>query len=171
MAAPSAAQSVAPERGHPLEALLRRAVTVPTVLVLFALGLASAPLWVPAALLVDLAFRGRRAAFRCGAFLLWYLACETGGLVLILATNALRLRGHEAFIDANTRLQHLFAKALFRGAQLTFGIRLEVEGADALGRGPVLLLVRHATVVDTLAVDAAWFGSWSPAARRSWPPD
>ncbi len=117
---------------------------------LLAFSLATLPLWGLAAGAVDLGARGRRSALRCAGFLLWYLACEGVGLLAIAAVNVARLGGRDAFLDANRRLQDRFAQALFAGARWIFGVHLVVEGGEAFGGGPVLVLIRHASVVDTL---------------------
>lgn len=150
MAAPSSVRASTLEREPALEGLMRRAITIPVVLLLFTAGLATAPLWISIGLVIDVASRGRRSALRCFTFLFWYLACEAGGLLVIALLLAARLRGRAAFLDANAALQKAWARALFLGARLTFGIRLEVEDGEALDHGPVLVLIRHATVVDTL---------------------
>ena len=150
MSAPSPAHALPLAEELRLADLGRRVVTISFVLLLFALSLATAPLWLVLAFAIDRAFRGRRAALRCAGFLSWYLLCETGGLLAIALVKLAQLRGREAFLEANRKLQNAWARSLATGARLTFGIRFEVENADVLSRGPVLLLLRHATVADTL---------------------
>jgi 1-acyl-sn-glycerol-3-phosphate acyltransferase len=150
LSAPSPARVLSRPDDRPLADLGRRIVTVSIVVLLFALAFASAPVWLLLAFGIDRAFRGRRAALRCACFLFWYLLCEVAGLLAILLVKPLQWLDGQAFEDANTRLQNAWARALATGARLTFGIRFEVGNAEVLSRGPLLLLLRHATVADTL---------------------
>lgn len=129
----------------------RRALTIPAYFLLAALSLALLPVLLPLALVVDLARRAPLALVRTALLLLWYLCLEALGL---LAAGALWLArpllGAERFESANFRLQCAWARALFGGACALFGMRVETAGEDALGPGPILLLLRHASVADTL---------------------
>lgn len=133
-----------------MRTLTRRLLTVPGVFLLLGLALVTLPVWGALALAIDLGSRGRRSALRCGAFLTWYLACEVVGLLAIAALTPVRLAGPAAFRRANRELQNLWGRALFLGARASFGIRIETRNAEVAARGPVLLMVRHATLVDTL---------------------
>jgi 1-acyl-sn-glycerol-3-phosphate acyltransferase len=133
-----------------MQAAARRLATVSGVLICLALALATAPLWLCFAIATDAVSRGRRTALRCGLFLLSYLLCEALGLLAILAMTPARLLGAARFRDLNRRLQNLWGRALFGCARACFGIRLETEGAEAAATGPILLMMRHATLVDTL---------------------
>lgn len=81
----------------------------------------------------------------------WYLWMEALG---VLAAGALWLArpwlGAERFERASFRLQCRWASALFGGARRLLGMRVETSGEEALGPGPILLLLRHASVADTL---------------------
>jgi 1-acyl-sn-glycerol-3-phosphate acyltransferase len=59
-------------------------------------------------------------------------------------------RDQEAFLRWNAALQRAWTHALLRGATRLFDLRLEVEGQELASSTPYLLLVRHASVVDTL---------------------
>ena len=48
------------------------------------------------------------------------------------------------------RLQQRWAGALFRAVRALFGVRFEVAGDDAVAPGPVIVLIRHASIVDNL---------------------
>ena len=133
-----------------MPAAARRVLMISAVLVGLALGLATLPIWVAVAALSDLVSGGRRKALRCGLFLLWYLGCEAVGLLAVALTLPLRLVGRRTFRDANRRLQNLWGRSLFLGARLTFDVRFMSQNSDAARNGPMILLVRHATLVDTL---------------------
>jgi 1-acyl-sn-glycerol-3-phosphate acyltransferase len=66
------------------------------------------------------------------------------------------LAGIEAtrWTDLHFRLEAWWGTGLFRAVVRLFGLRLEVEGKADLGRGPYLLLVRHASTGDTLLASA-----------------
>lgn len=76
---------------------------------------------------------------------------------------AASLRGWRAapspdYLDANFALQRRWAAAIFAGARWAFGLRVVVEGDEALRPGPVIVLARHASPLDNLipAVIASW---------------
>jgi 1-acyl-sn-glycerol-3-phosphate acyltransferase len=54
------------------------------------------------------------------------------------------------FLAWNFALECWWARTLLRGAQWIFGLRVEVEELPDLGRGPIILFSRHASVGDTL---------------------
>jgi len=141
------ASSVPPPPGDSLpQRLLRRAVTMPG----FVLGLlgwaALLPVSLPVALVGDLLLRRRLAATRFVLALLFFLGFEVFGFTavgsLIATGNGTRERLY--------RLETFWAGALLGTLLRLFGMRLEVEGLDALLPGPVLLLGNHVSVADAL---------------------
>ncbi len=134
---------------------LRRAITIPATAVMLGIALVCAPLWIPVAALVDLLGPKGRCTLRCGLFLTWYLICESAGILssAVLYAAALLRRGEgpggPAHRDALFRLQRRWAAALLDGAARIFGFRIIAEGTEHLDR-PMLLLLRHASVADTL---------------------
>ena len=125
------------------------------MLLLAAVGMLLAPLWIPALGLLDLLRPRRRgAALRAGAMLAVYLQCEAIGLAACalswLATPGRSVAGRERFLRRNRALQGWWATTLFSAAQRIWGLELRVEGADEPSRGPLLLFPRHASVADTL---------------------
>lgn len=128
----------------------RRAITIPgyvAVAVLFAFSL---PLLIPLALIADLTLGNRLALTRTAAMLAWYFAMEAVGLTAAAGVWLFRPWLGARYDRANFLLQCLWARALFGGASRLFSMRVDVEGADALLPGPILLLMRHASVADTL---------------------
>lgn len=129
----------------------RRALTIPGYFALAALSLALLPLLLPLALAGDVARGTPLALVRTLLMLPWYFTLEALGLLAAFALWLGRpLLGRERFERANFRLQCWWARTLFGGACRLFGMRVELAGADALGPGPILLLLRHASVADTL---------------------
>ena len=132
---------------------LRRLATVSGVHLALFLLLASAPLWLPVLALLGCFQSGSFPALRCFLYLTWLMACECTGLLLALLIW-LRPRGSRAiWLRRHYSLQSFWVGALFAGAQHLLGIRLQVEGGDELARGRVLVLMRHASVVDAVLPD------------------
>jgi 1-acyl-sn-glycerol-3-phosphate acyltransferase len=114
------------------------------------------PVLMVVALVVDLARRVAvgvpPTAARLLAFLWVYLAAEVVGLAAMAAAWVLsRGGGREVALQRMTlRLQQLWVGVLFGSVRALFGLRIEVEGDDAIAPGPVIVLIRHASIVDNL---------------------
>lgn len=131
----------------------RRAVTVPLQLVGLALCLALLPLALPLLLLRDLVAGTRLAGVRLWLLLLGYFAAETAGLLLAALLWGATLGGllRAASLRWHYALQRRWVGALWLLARGLYGLRLQVEGAEALADpAPVLVLARHASVADVL---------------------
>lgn len=133
----------------------RRLVTIPLYFVLGAAVWLGLPLLLPLAALGDLVRGGRPwILVRCIAFFAWYLACEAVGIVsagvLWVLERTLWRSRPERTREALYRLQARWAAGLFAGGSRLFGFRLEVEGLEQVGDGPLLVFMRHASVADTL---------------------
>ena len=135
------------------ETWARRALSIPAVGAGAAIALGTAPVWIPLAALVDV-FRRPRTALRCGLAATLYLVCEALGLlasaVLWLVCAGGRGARRERYERWNFALQCLWAGALFHGAARLFGLRLITEGGEAVQEPPLLLLLRHTSLADTL---------------------
>ncbi|MCL4683796.1 lysophospholipid acyltransferase family protein [Myxococcota bacterium] len=129
---------------------LRRAVTIPGYLLISALSIALLPILLPLTVVTDLVLRNRLALTRTLALLSWYFAMESAGLFGAALLWGLRPFLGAGFARANFRLQCLWARALFGGARWLFGMRVEAAGLESLRPGPVLVMMRHASVADTL---------------------
>jgi 1-acyl-sn-glycerol-3-phosphate acyltransferase len=137
-------------------ALLRRLVTVTSVYVGFVFVTALLPLILVASLLVDLIRRVIAAkpfmATRMLVFGWLYLFGEVWGLFILGVTAPLpRARA----IEATYRLQCRWAAWNFRAVRLIFGLRIVADGQENVAPGPVILLSRHASLIDTLL--PSWF--------------
>ena len=115
------------------------------------------PALLPAALAIDAARRAasgvRPTAARLLLFLWAYLAAEVAGLAALAALWVASVGGRRwAWLeDATWRLQQLWAGALFGAARALFDMRLEVEDDAAFAsERPAIVLIRHASIVDTL---------------------
>lgn len=132
----------------------RRALTVPLYAFLFLVLLVGFPLLAALAAGIDVARGGPWVVLRCLAFFLWYLGCEVAGILISLLTwIASPIRGgtgSAAYREWNFRLQCWWARTLLAGAKVIFGFRFEADVPEEIGRGPMLLFVRHTSVGDTL---------------------
>lgn len=137
--------------------LRRRLLSVPGYLLAALLWLGTSPLWLPLAFLVDVASPGRRVLLRSAVVVTVYLGCEVAGMAAAAGLWAWRRAcgvDPERWADLHFRLQAWWGSMLFGATVRAFGLRLEVEGDADLGRGPYLLLLRHASTGDTLLASA-----------------
>ena len=142
--------------GFDTERLVRRAVSVPLVLGAFWVVLFALPLLLPFLAVVDLLRGSRLAMTRTALFLVYFLGCETVGIlvsfVLWCRYGLAGGRDGPGWLAAHYRLQSWWAGALLRGASRIFGLRIEVEGAEQVpaDSGPFLLFLRHVSFGDTV---------------------
>lgn len=135
-------------------AWLRRSVTIPLYLVSAALLAVLSPFLLPLAAAIDLLRRRNFVLVRCLVLAIVFFAAEVIGmvasLVLWLRHAGWRAEPSVAYLDANFNLQRRWASAIFAGARWSFGLRVTVEGDEALRPGPVIVLGRHASPLDNL---------------------
>ncbi len=129
----------------------RRLITIPTVVALFLAVTALSPLLVMTAGAIDsmrwLISRRPTITLRALAFLWCYLLGELWALAALLATAPLP-PGPK--IEATYWLQDRWAGWNLMALQTLFSLEIEVEGSEAVLPGPVIVLSRHASMVDTL---------------------
>jgi 1-acyl-sn-glycerol-3-phosphate acyltransferase len=132
----------------------RRAITLPSYWIVFALLLASFPFLFPLAVITDLLRRSRLALTRMLTFLLLYFAVEVFGMVasfvLWLVGGPWVSSNRERYLMWNFRLQCLWARALAGGAFWIFSLRLDVDGLEDYRDRPILLFTRHVSTADTV---------------------
>ena len=135
-------------------ALPRRLVTIPTVAMALALLIPALIVMIPIAAVFDVVGRRRLGTVRLlmfgACYLLWEAIAVAAAFLLWIAT------GFGLFTDrpwsrrAHRRLQACWVDSLLGLARPLLGLRIEIEGADALRDGPLVMLCRHASMVDTL---------------------
>ncbi|HEX6146148.1 MAG TPA: lysophospholipid acyltransferase family protein [Acidimicrobiia bacterium] len=130
---------------------LRRLITVPGVVIAFVVVSLGLPLLLAAGLLVDLArwvvSRRPAMAARLVAFLWVYLLGEMWALpALAVAAMA----GGRRSTESTYSLQGAWTWWNFEAMRAIFGLSFSVEGSDAITPPPIILLSRHASIVDTL---------------------
>jgi 1-acyl-sn-glycerol-3-phosphate acyltransferase len=148
-----------PDDGPRRARLWRRARGIGAEVFLLALVTATAPLLTLIAIAVDATLWVRRRkpwmAIRLLAMLWWFLLGELYGLVGLAAIG---LAG--AGRDTDTRRQRVFRlKRRWLGSHLAgirrlFGLDFEIEGLELAGPGPVVVMIRHASIIDNALPDA-----------------
>jgi 1-acyl-sn-glycerol-3-phosphate acyltransferase len=134
-------------RGIALEAAAFAAVTLTLPFLLLAAAAADLVLWVIR--------RKPWVGVRLVAMLWWFLFGELRG-VAGLSLIGLASLGR----DTRTRrfrvyrLRQRWAGGHLRGVQRLFGLRFEISGLDDVAPGPVLILMRHASIIDNALPDA-----------------
>jgi 1-acyl-sn-glycerol-3-phosphate acyltransferase len=138
--------------------VLRRLVTIPRVYGLFVVVTVLLPVLAVGALVVDIAraaaTRKPWMAVRMIAFAWVYLAMEVVGLAGAFAVWAItlngRLGGRERYLGRNFGIQKWALGTLFEASRRIFRLTYVVEGTEHLGRGPLVVMMRHASIVDNL---------------------
>lgn len=131
---------------------LRRAVTIPGLVVLWLLGLALFPLTLGAVLVVDLwRGRGNYAMTRFQLAFTFALSIHVLGLVLLFAgwlDGVAHGRSRERDLDARSEIW--WANAIWSAAERIYGMRVVVQGETLDQARPVVILSRHASLLDVL---------------------
>ncbi len=132
----------------------RRAVSVPTVLLALVVVAAGLPLWLALAALVDLASGGARRRWpivRSVGLLLGYLWWSSFGFVAGSVVALFSMRApRKVYLRRLFRLQQIWARGLFNAARRSLSLRVHVEEGFVPDEQPILLFVRHASIVDVL---------------------
>ncbi|MEZ5238736.1 MAG: 1-acyl-sn-glycerol-3-phosphate acyltransferase [Microthrixaceae bacterium] len=111
-----------------------------------------APVALPLLAVLDLLRLKRRLPMaRLYSFAVLWSWLELGG---VAAAGALWITGRARDLRAHYRLQAWWADKVMWALRVTCDLRPQVRGADQLGPGPTVLLVRHASLADSLLT--AW---------------
>lgn len=148
--------------GHDASAWIRwrrRAVTVPSYSVACAIACSLAPIVLPCALIFDLLSAARWRVTRGVCAVIVYLCAECAGVVAASILWIIHRPGTDAWERAHVRLQRAWASALFEMLARLFALKVSVE-SDGEPKGPIICLVRHATLADTLVPVALVAGLW-----------
>ncbi len=133
----------------------RRARGIGLELIALLLITALFPVLAVCAVAVDLALWLQRRkpwmALRLLALAWWFLLIEVLGLLQLLGFWILSLRGDpERYRPWVHRRRRWWLNSHLAGMRVIFGLTFEVEDIDRAGPGPVIILVRHGSSVDTL---------------------
>lgn len=140
----------------------RRAKGIGIEVVAFVALTLLAPIVLAGAVVVDVALwlvrRKPWMAVRLAAFAWWFLLGELRGIAALagiyLITGGPLGRGSIARRRMVYRLRIHWCRSHLGGVRVLFGLRVEVEGLEEAGPGPVLVLIRHASIIDNLLPDA-----------------
>jgi 1-acyl-sn-glycerol-3-phosphate acyltransferase len=123
-------------------------VTIPAYVAAWLLLSALAPVWVPGALIVGVIRRRSLIVFRL-LFLFWvYLTIELIGLLRAASIHAFAPRTERE--TRFFRLTRWWGTSLFGWIRRVLALELIVEGDDQILPGPLLVLERHASIIDTI---------------------
>jgi 1-acyl-sn-glycerol-3-phosphate acyltransferase len=147
-----------PDDSTAVQRWVRRARGIALIVVSFVLVTAFSPLLVLAALITDLALWLRRRkpwmALRMIAMLWWFLLGELYGLIGLTAIGAASLgRDSAARRDRVYRLKRRWLSSHLGAVKKLFSLRFESEGLECAGPGPVLVMTRHASIIDNTLPD------------------
>lgn len=134
------------------KAWLRRAVTIPALLLATILLVVGLPVWLPIAALVDAGLQRSFAISRLLLFMTGYGVCETMGLVVAGALFVRRGRGdwqEPALQAAHYELQRRWAGAILAVAVRCFGLDLRTVGVPPTRDRSLIVLPRHASLIDS----------------------
>jgi 1-acyl-sn-glycerol-3-phosphate acyltransferase len=140
--------------------LSRRVRSIGAEVVLFVLITALFPVLAFGAALVDLALyaRSRKVpmALRLLSLLWWFLFDELrclAGLFGLWVRSARRDRARPRYRARVYELRIRYLVRHFSGVRWLFRLRFDVQGLDDLLPGPILVLIRHSSMVDNLIGD------------------
>ena len=133
----------------------RRALTIPAFLLAPVVAIAALPLAILVTLALDVGSGRRLPRTRFAVGIVFLLLCESAGIVGSFLTWALSGawfgKGSPLAHRLDRGLQHLWAGALLQGGRRILGLGLRVVEREGLrDAGPVLVLARHASLVDSL---------------------
>ena len=151
-----------PDDGPRGARLRRRATGIAVEAAAFAALTLLSPLVLAAAVLVDLALwlvrRKPWMAVRLAAMAWWFLLGELRGVATLgwiwVTTGGpcgrRSLRRRRLVYDLRIR----WARMHLAGLRVLFGLRFGIDGLELAGPGPVLVLIRHASIIDNMLPDA-----------------
>ena len=135
----------------PERPLARRLLTIPALTLALALVVAGLPALLALSLVVDAARRTRTlGATRLVLAVLGILLIESLGLLSLLVVALTTRARTPARAERTLAVQRVYTAAHLDNARRAFSLRFVVEGADEVLPGPVLVLCRHASIVDVL---------------------
>jgi 1-acyl-sn-glycerol-3-phosphate acyltransferase len=138
---------VKPKKERPVR---RRAITISLYMAAWVLLTLLAPVWLVASLVIGVIRRCSFVTLRLLIFAWFFLGIAMVALVRLTVVFTF-LRGRPEQLQARLfRLQQWWANAILRAASGLLELDIEIENADAALPGPTILLMRHASILDTL---------------------
>jgi 1-acyl-sn-glycerol-3-phosphate acyltransferase len=133
-------------------------MTVSAYFVMWVLTTVLAPLWIPIAAVIGVFRRRSFVLLRLLMFFWAYLGIELVGLCAAAAIYLITPRNVQRREDLFFRLECWWGSALFRWISRFLSLSSSIEGDEEVLPGPVLVFIRHASIIDT-AVPVAFLSS------------
>jgi 1-acyl-sn-glycerol-3-phosphate acyltransferase len=127
----------------------RRMMTISASFLMWALLTGLAPLWIPVAFVVGVFRRRSFVVLRLLVFFWIYLATGLVGLAGAAGIYLITRGNLERREDLFFRLECWWGSSLFRSISWCLSLSTTVEGEDQILPGPVLVFIRHASIIDT----------------------
>ncbi len=147
-----------PDDSSPARRGLRRVRGITVEVMAFVLVTLLSPLLLIGAVALDMALwvqrRKRWMAVRLLAMLWWFLVGELYGLI-----GLLWIWVSSGGRDGRRRRERVYSlKRRWLGSHLAgirrlFGLRFQIEGLELAGPGPILMMIRHASIIDNTLPD------------------
>jgi len=138
---------VKPKKERPVR---RRAITISLYISAWVLLTLLAPAWLVAGFVIGAIRRRSFVTLRLLIFAWFFFGIAMVALVR-LTVVFIFLRGRPEQLQARLfRLQQWWANAILRAASRLLELDIEIENADVALPGPTILLMRHASILDTL---------------------
>ena len=138
---------VKPKKERPVR---RRAITISLYISAWVLLTLLAPAWLVAGFVIGAIRRRSFVTLRLLIFAWFFVGITMVALVRLTVVFTF-LRGRPEQLQARLfRLQQWWANAILRAASGLLELDIEIENADAALPGPTILLMRHASILDTL---------------------
>ena len=142
-------QALAFSHSSSVSSTWRRLMTVPVYLLLWVLLTALAPVWIPVTLIVGALRRCSFVILRLLMFFWTYLAIELLGLCGAAAIYLVTPGDQERREDLFFRLECWWGSSLFAWIARFLSLKVSIEGDDQILPGPLLVFIRHASIIDT----------------------
>jgi len=149
----AALQSTPKPSRETLRRYARRAITIPAVVLSLIAMLSALPVLLLLAFVVDLARAAGRRSFvsvRVVLFGVCFLATEVVGLALLLGVWLSSVGRPQLRAARTWPVQRWYTAMHYVALRALFRLRFEVDGDEAATPGPLLVLVRHASIIDSL---------------------
>jgi 1-acyl-sn-glycerol-3-phosphate acyltransferase len=131
-------------------AVQRRLMTISLYVTTWVLLTLLAPVWLVAGLVIGAIRRRSFVTLRLLIFAWFFFGIAMVALVRLTVVFTF-LRGRPEQLQARLfQLQQWWANAILRAATRLLELDIEIEDADAALPGPAILLMRHASILDTL---------------------
>ena len=138
---------VKPKKERPVR---RRSITISLYIVAWVLLTLLAPVWLVAGFVIGAIRRRSFVTLRLLIFAWFFFSIAMVALVRLTVVFAF-LKGRAAQLQARLfQLQQWWANAILRAASRLLELDIEIENADVALPGPTILLMRHASILDTL---------------------